>query len=129
MELDGRVFLLGEHHQSSNTLIDWRPEKRPESDPASSHPHPGGLLASSDGVVLEGELVLPDDGSAVFVPDVRHHVHVWRPHLKLSLPVDDGGEGGADQERPLRVALRGGDEVSVVPCSIFSSSAYRNDFY
>lgn len=78
---------------------------------ASSHLHPGGLLPSADGVVLEGELVLSDDGSAVFVSDVRHHVHVGRPHLKLSLPVDDGGQGGADQERPLRVALRWREEV------------------
>lgn len=71
----------------------------------SPHLHPGGLLPSSDGVVLERELVLSDDSSAVFVSDVGHHVHVGRPHLKLSLPVDDGGEWGANQERPLRVAL------------------------
>lgn len=70
-----------------------------------SHLHPGGLLPSSDGVVLEGELVLSDDGSAVFVSDVGHHVHVRGPHLKLSLPVNDGGERSADQEGPLRVAL------------------------
>lgn len=74
--------------------------------PPSSHLHPGRLLPSSDGVVLEGELVLSDDGSAVFVSDVRHHVHVGGPHLKLSLPVDDGGERSADQERPLGVALK-----------------------
>lgn len=71
----------------------------------SPHLQPGGLLASSDGVVLEGELVLPDDGSAVLVSDVRHYVHVRRPHLKLSLPVDDGGEGRTDQERPFGVTL------------------------
>lgn len=79
------------------------------SSSASSHLHPGGLLPSSDGVVLEGELVLSDDGSAVFVSDVGHHVHVGGPHLELSLPVDDGGERGADQERPLRVALEMGE--------------------
>lgn len=68
--------------------------------------HPGGLLPSADGVVLEGELVFPDHRSAVLVADVRHHVHVGRPHLKLSLPVDDGGERSADQERTLRVSLK-----------------------
>lgn len=73
--------------------------------PPSPYLHPGGLLASSDGVILEGELVLPDDGSAVLVSDVCHYVHVRRPHLKLSLPVDDGGEGRADQERPFGVTL------------------------
>lgn len=70
-----------------------------------SHLHPRRLLPSTDGVVLEGELVLPDDGSAVFVSDVRHHVHVRCPHLKLSLPVYDGGERRANQERPLGVTL------------------------
>ncbi len=79
---------------------------------SSSHLHPGGLLPSSDGVVLEGEFVLSDDGSAVFVSNIRHHVHVGRPHLKLSLPVDDGGERSADQERPFRVTLRGRERVS-----------------
>ena len=75
--------------------------------PLASHLHPGRLLPTADGIVLEGELILPDDGPAVFVPDVGHHVHVGRPHLKLTLPVDDGGERGADQERTLGVALQG----------------------
>lgn len=80
--------------------------------PPPPHLHPRGLLPPSDGVVLEGELVLSDDGSAVFVSDVRHHVHVGGPHLELSLPVDDGGEWSAHQERPLRVALRWREGVS-----------------
>lgn len=80
--------------------------------PPRPHLHPRGLLPPSDGVVLEGELVLSDDGSAVFVADVRHHVHVGGPHLELSLPVDDGGEWSAHQERPLRVALRWREGVS-----------------
>lgn len=67
--------------------------------------HPGGLLPSSDGVVLKGELVFPDNCSAVFVANVCHNVHVRGPHLKLSLPVDDGGEWGADQKRTLGVSL------------------------
>lgn len=75
--------------------------------------HPGGLLPSADGIVLKGELVFPDDRSAVFVADVRHHVHVRRPHLKLSLPVDDGGERSADQERTLRVTLKWSEKVGL----------------
>lgn len=76
------------------------------------HPHPQfeGLLPSFDSRVIKGELVLSDDGSAVLVPRIRHHVEVGRPHLKLPLPVDDGGERGADQERTLSVTLRDKDE-------------------
>lgn len=72
----------------------------------SSYLHPRGLLSSSNGVVLEGELVFSDDCSAVFVADIRHHVHVGSPHLELSLPVNDGRERGTDQERPFRVTLQ-----------------------
>jgi len=89
----------------------------PPPPPPPPHPHLGGLLPAPDGVVLEGELVLADDGAAVLVPDVRHHVHVGRPHLNLTLPVDDGGERRAHQERALGVALwrergrgRGGEQ-------------------
>lgn len=67
--------------------------------------HLRGFLATADGVVLERELVFSDDSPAVFVTDVRDHVHVRGPHLKLSLPVNDGGERGADQEGTLRVTL------------------------
>lgn len=70
------------------------------------HPQLKGLLPSFDGHVIKGELVLPDDGPAVLVAGVRHHVEVRRPHLKLPLPVDDGGQRGADQERTLGVTLR-----------------------
>ncbi len=58
--------------------------------------HLGCLFAATDGISLKGELILSDDSSAVFVPNVCHHVHVRGPHLKLSLPVNDGGQGGAD---------------------------------
>lgn len=70
------------------------------------HPQLKGLLSLFDSRVVEGELVLSDDGSAVLISGVRHHVEVGRPHLKLPLPVDDGGERGADQERALSVTLR-----------------------
>lgn len=107
---------------STRSILSWTHPGLLHLRPASSHLHPGRLLPSSDGVVLEGELVLPDDGSAVFVSDVRHHVHVGRPHLKLSLPVDDGGKWGADQERPLGVTLRGRQEVrSTCPTDHISS--------
>lgn len=70
-----------------------------------THLHAKHLPAWLHGAVLEGELVLPDDGPAVLVPGVSHHVEIWSPHLKFPLPVDDGGEGGAHQERPLGVTL------------------------
>lgn len=60
------------------------------------YPQFEGLLSSLDGRVIKGELVLSDDGSAVLVSRVRHHVEIGRPHLKLPLPVDDGGEWSAD---------------------------------
>ena len=63
------------------------------------------LPACFDSAVFKSELVLPDDGPAVFVPRVRQHIEVWRPHLKLPLPVDDGGKWGADKEWALGVAL------------------------
>lgn len=69
------------------------------------HPQLESPLPSLDRRVVKGELVLPDDGSAVFIPRVRHDVEVGRPHLKFPLPVDDGGERGADQERTLGMAL------------------------
>ena len=47
----------------------------------------------------------PDDGSAVLVSGVRDDVEVRSPELKLSLPVDDGWQRSADQERTFRVAL------------------------
>ena len=47
----------------------------------------------------------PDDGATVFVAHVRHDVHVGRPELELTLPVDDGGQWRTDEERPPSVAL------------------------
>lgn len=67
--------------------------------------HLGCFFPTSDGISLKGELVLPDDSPAVFVPYVCHHVHVRGPHLKLSLPVNDGGQGGTNQEWTLGVTL------------------------
>lgn len=69
------------------------------------YPQLESLLPAFDRCVVKGELVLPDDGSAVFVSRVRHHIEVGCPHLKFPLPVDDGGERGTDQERTLGVAL------------------------
>lgn len=68
--------------------------------------HFGGLFPSTDGISLKGEFILPDDSPAVLVPDVGDHVHVGGPHLKLPLPVDDGGQGSADQEGTFGVALQ-----------------------
>lgn len=70
-----------------------------------SHPHLVCLFPSADGIALEGELVLSYDGPAVLVPYVGYHVQLRGPHLKLSLPVDDGGQGSAHQERPFGVTL------------------------
>ena len=75
--------------------------------------HTEDLAACFDRTVLEGELVLPDDRPAFFVPSVGHHVEVWGPHLKLPLPVDDGGQGGTDQVWPFGVTLRG-EDISVM---------------
>lgn len=55
--------------------------------------------------VFKGELVFPDSCPAVLVSRVRHHIEIRSPHLELSLPVDDGGERCAHQERPLGVTL------------------------
>lgn len=69
------------------------------------YPQFESLLPAFDGRVVKGELVLPDDGSAIFVSCVRHYIEVRCPHLKFPLPVDDGGERCADQERTFGVAL------------------------
>ncbi len=86
------------------------------------HPQFKSLLPSFNSRVVERELVLSDDGAAVFVSRVRHHVEVGRPHLELPLPVDDGGEWSADQERTLGVTLRdGGGRGGQFIYSIFAS--------
>ena len=72
-----------------------------------SHLHSEHLAARFDSAVLEGELVLTDDRAAVFVAGVGQHVELWRPHLKLPLPINDGGQGSADQIWPFGVTLRG----------------------
>lgn len=71
----------------------------------SPYLHPEDFLPTADGIVFKRELIFPDDRPAFFVPCVGHDVEVRRPHLKLTLPVDDGGERGTDQVRPFRVAL------------------------
>lgn len=68
--------------------------------------HLGSLFATTDGISLKGEFILSDDSPAVLVPNVSDHVHVGSPHLKLSLPVDDGGQRSADQEGAFGVALQ-----------------------
>lgn len=68
--------------------------------------HLGSFFPASDGISLKRELVLPDDSPAVFVPDVGDHIHIRSPHLKLSLPVNDGGQRGTDQEGTFGVALQ-----------------------
>lgn len=70
-----------------------------------SHPQFEGFLPSFHGRIVKGELVLTDYSSTFFVSCVRDHVKVRSPHLKLPLPVDDGGEWSAHQERPLGVTL------------------------
>ena len=52
---------------------------------------------------------VPDDGSAVLVAHVGDDVQVGGPELKLTLPVNDGGQGRSHQERALGVSL-GGDK-------------------
>lgn len=49
--------------------------------------------------------IVPDDRSAVLVPDVSDHIQVRGPEFKLPLPIDDCGQRCTDQERPLRMAL------------------------
>lgn len=56
--------------------------------------HARGFLATTNGVVFKRELILSDDGTAVFVTHIRHHIHIWSPHFKLPLPVDDGRKRG-----------------------------------
>lgn len=71
----------------------------------SPYLHFGGFFPAPDGVPFEGELVFTNDSPAVFVSDIGHHIHIGSPHLKLSLPVNDGGKGSADQEGTFGVAL------------------------
>lgn len=71
----------------------------------STHLHPEHLLPTPNGIVLKRKLVLPDHRAALLVPRVGDHVEVRRPHLKLTFPVDDGGQGRTDQVGPLGVAL------------------------
>lgn len=81
--------------------------------------------------VFKGELVLPDDRPAVFVPGVRQHIEIWCPHLKLPLPVYDSGEGSTHQERPLGVTLRKRrfyHLLSSLSCSFYSMSRWKKVF-
>lgn len=71
----------------------------------ASYLHLRGLFPSSDGISLKGELIFSDNSPAVFVPNICNHVYVRGPHLKLSLPIDDGGEGSTDQEGTFGVTL------------------------
>merc|ERR1719410_2787257 len=51
---------------------------------------PARLVALPHRVVLEAQLILPDDNSAVLVTNIGHHVELWSPQGKLSLPIDQG---------------------------------------
>lgn len=83
----------------------------PPNQVAGAHFHSEDLLPSPDGVVLKGELVFTDYRPTLFVPCVRDHIEVRRPHLKLSFPVDDRREGSTNQIRTFGVALRAGKGV------------------
>lgn len=58
--------------------------------------------------------MLANYGPALLVPGVGHNVEVGGPHLKLPLPVYDGGEWGTHQKWALGVTLGflggGGDQ-------------------
>lgn len=107
MELYRGFFL----HNHGETIIDIYMDSRvlrsfneKQSSPVTNL-HLRGFLATTDGIVLKRELVFPDDSPAVLVTDVCDDVHVWGPHLKLSLPVNDGGQGGTHQEWTFRMTL------------------------
>lgn len=71
-----------------------------------THLHTKHFASRFDSTVFESELVLPDDCPAVFVSGVSHHVKIWSPHFKFPFPIDDGGEGGTNQEGSLGVTLK-----------------------
>lgn len=72
-----------------------------------THLHLKSFLPAFYGIILKGELILSNNGPAVLVTRVRDHIELGRPHLELSLPVDDGGERSAHQEGTFGVALGG----------------------
>ncbi len=80
-----------------------------------SHLHAENLATWFDGAVLEGKFILTYDSPTVFVPCVSHNVEIRSPHLKLSLPVDDGGEWRTDQKRPFGVTLKQATQLHSVP--------------
>ena len=47
----------------------------------------------------------PDGSSVLLVPIVSDHIEVWGPELKLSLPVDNGGQGSCDEKWAIAVTL------------------------
>lgn len=107
MELYGGFFL----HNHEETIIDiymnssvLRFFNEKQSSPVTNL-HLRGFLATTDGVVLKRELVFSDDSPAVLVTNVCDNIHVRGPHLKLSLPVNDGGQRGTHQEWTLRMTL------------------------
>ena len=71
----------------------------------SPRPQPPGLPRPAGGVLLEGQLVLPDHLPAQFLSGVVNHVQVWRPEFELPLPIYNRGERRADQKGTIGMSL------------------------
>lgn len=89
-----------------DTDIDNKLSKHSPSSCCIPYPQFEGFLSPFYGSVIKGELILTDDGSTVFVAGVSNHIEIWSPHVKLSFPVDDGGQRSAYKKWPLSVALK-----------------------
>lgn len=83
----------------------WGTSPGPSPGKRGAHLHAEHLLPTANSIVLERELVLPDHRAALLVPRVGDHIEVGRPHLKLTFPVDNGGQGRTDQVGTLGVPL------------------------
>jgi hypothetical protein len=66
-------------------------------------------FVGSDEDVERPELIIDNAGSRTSVAEERHNAQIWRPTLKLSHPVPDGGVGYNDQRR---VGVPFGDDRS-----------------
>ena len=72
-------------------------------------PHLGGLGPPTHSSFVKRQFVLTNDDATVLVTHVGDNVEVRGPQLKLSFPVDDGGQRRAHQERTLAVTLGRGE--------------------
>lgn len=63
------------------------------------------LISLPDRVVFEGEFVLSNDRTRVFVTYVRDDVELRRPKFELALPVDQRRQRYSDEERASAVTL------------------------